>query len=227
MQPYFPSQIDPINAVIFDLDGVLMDSEWIAFIVWQEVVRELGGSLPDATFVRMTGTSMEESARLVMEASAVQFEVKPVTDDVWQRIVQRLRTNVTPMVGARELVEQLAARGIPLAIASNSLSWYIDDALHGLKLEQYFPIRVSVDQVAQGKPSPDVYLEAARQIGAAPERCLAVEDSPIGFQAAVSAGMRVIAVPHPLVGRNGYDSALRVYHSLADALPELAELMGW
>lgn len=210
-----------IQAVIFDLDGVLMDSEWLAFQVWRELAARHGGRLAETDYPGMIGISAEETAAYVMAKTAVSFDVTQSCAWVWERIIERMKTEIEPLPGSSELVSSLTSWGYPLAIASNSLSGYIDTALAGLRLEAYFPIRVGIDQVSQGKPAPDVYLTAAERLGVRPENCLAIEDSRVGVQAAAFAGMRVIAVPGPHDHENGFHHAWRVMPTLMDVKKQL------
>ncbi len=208
------TQQNAVQAVVFDLDGVLMDSEWLGFQGWCQWVEARGGYLPEASFPGMTGLTAEETALYVMKHSGLTFDVAESCAWVWDWLYDRVRKNSVPMPGAVDLVRGLSERGFPLAIASNSLESYIDCALEGLGLSDYFPVRVSIEQVAQGKPAPDVYLRAADLLGVPPARCLAVEDSRVGLQAAVSAGMRVIAVPGAHDHADGFHGAWRIYRSL-------------
>jgi len=216
-----------VKAVIFDLDGVLMDSEWIAFQAWQEVVEGYGGRLEDSAFAGVVGLTQEHSAEYIMESAGLRFDVAESCERAWERTIERLKTEIKPLPGSIELVRALAARGCPLAIASNAITPYIDSALVGLGLTDFFPIRVGIDQVARGKPEPDVYLSAAGRLGIDPRGCLAVEDSRVGVQAAAAAGMRVIAVPdrRDLDKANGYHDAWRIYPSLVAVKEALDEII--
>lgn len=214
-----------IQAVVFDLDGVLMDSEWLAFHAWREVVEARGGRLEADAFPGMLGISAEATAEYVMRRTGVTFDVTESVAYTWQWMLDRLKTDVEPLPGAVELVRGLAQERFPLAIASNGLSGYIENAMTGLKLTPFFPVRVGVDQVAQGKPAPDVYLEAARRLGVEPARCLAIEDSRVGVQAAASAGMRVIAVPDRRDPGKSYPGAWRIYPSLVEVRQDLAQII--
>jgi HAD superfamily hydrolase (TIGR01509 family) len=214
-----------IQAVIFDLDGVLMNSEVVAFKVWQELAERHGGTLDESAFQGMIGISAEETAEYVMRHAHVVFDVTEGCAWAWQRVIERLRDEIEPLPGSTELVRQLAECGCKLAVASNSLAYYIDICLESIGLAEYFPVRVAIDQVAQGKPAPDVYLRAAQLLSVPPGRCLAIEDSRVGVQAAASAGMRVLAVPGPHDHKNGFDQAWRMYHSLEQVKENLADVL--
>ncbi len=215
------------QAVIFDLDGVLMDSEWLAFQAWQELAAAHGGKLSKRCFSGMVGLSQENTALYVMEKSGAKFGVAEASAYIWQAVIAGLAQQIEPLPGAVDLVRTLAERGVPLAIASNGYKAYIDSALDGLRLSGHFPVRVGIDQVAEGKPAPDVYLRAAQELGVDPQRCLAVEDLRVGMQAAYAAGLRVIAVPDQRDPEyaSGFDQAWQVYPSLVQVKSELEMLL--
>lgn len=215
-----------IQAAIFDLDGVLVDSEWVAFQAWRDYVEARGGRLDETLYPTMVGISAEETALVVMQHSGLTFDVAESVDWIWTQMGLRLRRKIEPLPGAVDLVRGLKARQLPLAIASNGLTDYIANALTGLGLLEYFPVRASIDQVAEGKPAPDVYLRAAERLGIAPENCLAFEDSRVGVQAADSAGMRVIAIPGRHDHKHGFQRAWRMYDSLVSVNDELDEILG-
>jgi HAD superfamily hydrolase (TIGR01509 family) len=215
-----------LQAVIFDLDGVLMDSEWLGFQAWRELVEAHGGRLQDDDFHRITGTSHARTIEIIRHITGLTFTAQETEVWYWERVDALLRAQAQPLPGAAELVQALAGQGVPLAIASNAALPYINDALDGLGLAGYFPVRAGIDQVARGKPAPDVYLEAARRLGADPTRCLAVEDSRVGAQAAAAAGMRLVAIPdrRDPQPEQGYEMAWRVFPSLVEAKPALLAL---
>jgi HAD superfamily hydrolase (TIGR01509 family) len=214
-----------IQAVLFDLDGVLLDSEWMAFQAWVELAGRHGGTLTEAAFPEMAGTAAELTAEIVMRHTGVSYDIQESVNWTWRKVNEQFKGSVDAIPGAVELVQMLASLGFPLAIASNSPTSYINDALSGLKLSTYFPLRVGADQVVSGKPAPDVYLRAAGQIGVSPARCLVIEDSRIGVQAGAAAGMRVLAVPSKRDIKDGFDIAWKVYPSLGQILNELSEIL--
>jgi HAD superfamily hydrolase (TIGR01509 family) len=220
------SQQREIQAVIFDLDGVLMDSERLAFHAWRQWASLYGGELKESDFSGMIGLTAEDTATYVIERTKASFNMADGCAWTWQWVLDRLREGNQPLPGAVELLSGLTARGYPLAIASNAFTGYIDDALEGLCLSDYFSVRVSVDDVAQGKPAPDVYLSAASRLGCDPRNCLAIEDSRVGLQAATAAGMRVIVVPGAHDHSNGFHAAWRMYPSLVQVSEDLDRILG-
>ena len=185
-----------IEAVVFDLDGVLIDSE----PVWEEVrrrfVAERGGEwAPDAQ-QRIMGMSTGEWARYLSDDLGVRLPPETVAEMVIKAMQDRYREQVPLMPGAVQAVERLAGRW-PLGLASSSPPLLIGTVLDRAGLGGYFTATMSTEQVAHGKPAPDIYLAVADRLGFAPERCAAVEDSANGLRSAAAAGLRVIAVPHP------------------------------
>jgi len=184
-----------IQAVVFDLDGVLLASEEVWDDVREEYVRERGGRY-DAEIQRaMMGMSSTEWSRYLHDVAGVPDEPDEINRAVVQRMLDRYRERLPLIDGAVEAVERMAAR-YPLGLASSSNRELIDTVLEVSGLARYFRATVSSEEVAHGKPAPDVYLEAARRLGVAPERCAAVEDSHGGIRSAKAAGMRVIAIPN-------------------------------
>jgi HAD superfamily hydrolase (TIGR01509 family) len=214
-----------VQAVIFDLDGVLMNSEWLAYLVWREYVEQKGGRLDESAHPSMIGLTAEATAEYVMRQTGITFDVTEGCAWIWNRTIERLKTEIDPLPGAADLVRALAERGVPLAIASNSPGYYIDASLKGLGLETYFPVRSAVDQVPNGKPAPDIYLRAAELLGIAPQHCLAVEDSQVGLQSATAAGIRVAAVPAPHDRLDGFQGAWKIYNSLVQLCEEVDALL--
>ncbi|HZD03092.1 MAG TPA: HAD family phosphatase [Actinomycetes bacterium] len=181
-------------AVIFDLDGVLIDSE----PVWEEVRREYvarhHGRWQADSQTRLMGMSTPEWAAYLSGELGVQRPAETVATEVTELVGERYRERPPLLPGAVEAVRRLAARW-PLGLASSSPPRLIDLALDLARLDELFQVRVSTEQVGHGKPAPDVYLEAAARLGEAPAACVAVEDSSNGVRSAAAAGMRVIAVP--------------------------------
>jgi HAD superfamily hydrolase (TIGR01509 family) len=185
-----------IDAVVFDLDGVLIDSE----PVWEEVRRDFvaehhGRWLPDSQH-RLMGMSTPEWAQYLAEDLRVGLPPEEVVSAVVDRMARRYAAELPVLPGAVEAVRRLAERW-PLGLASSSPRSLIDTVLGATGLTSLFAATVSTEETEHGKPAPDVYLAAAAKLGAQPAACVAVEDSGNGIRAAASAGMRVIAVPHP------------------------------
>jgi HAD superfamily hydrolase (TIGR01509 family) len=185
-----------IEAVVFDLDGVLVDSEPVWEQVRRQVVAEHGGHwLPDAQ-QRLMGMSTGEWARYLSQDLGVGLPPPAVTAAVIERMQARYREGVPLMPGAAEAVRRLAARW-PLGLASSSPPVLIGAVLDGAGLRECFTATLSTEQVSRGKPAPDIYLAVTDLLGFPPQACAAVEDSTNGLRSAAAAGLQVIAVPHP------------------------------
>jgi len=207
-----------IEAVVFDLDGVLIDSE----PVWEEVrrglVAERGGHWAPDSQRRLMGMSTPEWARYLSQDLGVGLPPDQVAATVIDRMAARYREHLPLMPGAAEAVQRLAARW-PLGLASSAPAVLIDTVLEAAGLRPYFQVTMSTEQVPHGKPAPDIYLAVTSRLGVEPARCAAVEDSSNGLRSAAAAGMRVIAIPHP---RYPPDPDALAVASLV--LPTLAEL---
>jgi HAD superfamily hydrolase (TIGR01509 family) len=184
-----------IDAVVFDLDGLLLDSEEVWDAVRKRLVLERGGRY-DAEIQRaMMGMSSIEWSRYLHDVAGVADEPEEISAEVVRRMLAAYREHLPLVPGAVDAVQRLAER-FTLAVASSSNRELIDAVLDVAQLHPFFAATVSSEEVAQGKPAPDVYLEAAGRLGIEPRRCAAVEDSHGGIRSAKSAGMRVVAIPN-------------------------------
>ena len=182
------------DAVVLDLDGVLVDSEE----AWDEARRELvadrGGEWTEGATHAMLGMSSPEWSAYVRDELGVDMAPEEISDAVVERLLAGYRRGLPLLPGAVEAVRALAARW-PLGLASSSNAPVIALVLEESGLDDVIRAWVSSEEVARGKPAPDVYLEAARRLGVEPARCVAVEDSSNGLRAAAAAGTAVVAVP--------------------------------
>jgi len=185
-----------IEAVVFDLDGVLIRSEEVWDEVRERFTRERGGRYDEEIQRAMMGMSSPEWSRYLHDTAGVPDEPDEINAEVVRRMLGAYETALPLIEGAQDAVRRLAAE-FRLAVASSSNRPLIDAVLRAAGLESYFEATVSSEEVAHGKPAPDVYLEAARRLGAEPGHCAAVEDSHGGIRSAKAAGMRVIAIPNP------------------------------
>ena len=184
-----------IEAVVFDLDGVVVDSEHLWDEVREQLARERGGRWHDRAQADMMGMSSPEWSAYMHDVIGLGDNPAAIVDEVVRRLLERYRAELPLVEGAVEAVRRLARR-YPLAVASSSNRPVIDAVLAEAGIAPLFAATVSSEEVARGKPAPDVYLEAARRLGVEPARCAAVEDSSNGLRAAHAAGMRVLAYPN-------------------------------
>jgi HAD superfamily hydrolase (TIGR01509 family) len=185
-----------IDAVVFDMDGVIVDSEQVWDDVRERYTRESGGTYTESATRDMMGMSSLEWSRYMAETLGVPGPPEEINAAIVALMLERYGESPPLIDGAVSAVRRIAARW-PLAIASSSNPELIEVVLRSAGLQDAFPVSVSSQEVARGKPAPDVYLEAARRLGIEPSRCAAVEDSHNGIRAAKAAGMRVLAVPNP------------------------------
>jgi HAD superfamily hydrolase (TIGR01509 family) len=206
------------QAVVFDLDGVLVDTEQVWDDVREQLALESGGRWHAGAQADMMGMSSTEWSRYMRDVIGVPGTAHEISEQVVGRMLDRYEQELPLIRGAVEAVRRLAAR-FPLAIASSSNRPLIDAVLAGARIADLFTVTVSSEEVARGKPAPDVYLEAARRLGFAPTSCAAVEDSANGIRSAHAAGLRVCAIPN-----RHYPPAPDVLALASVVLPSLADL---
>jgi HAD superfamily hydrolase (TIGR01509 family) len=185
-----------IDAVVFDLDGVILETEQLWDEVREGLARERGGRWSDQATAEMMGMSSSEWSSYMHDALGVVDPPERINREVVRRMLDRYAQRLPLIDGAVEAVERLGARW-PLGLASSSNRELIDLALEVSGLASSFRATVSSEEVARGKPAPDVYLEAARRLEIEPNRCAAIEDSANGIRSADAAEMLVVAIPNP------------------------------
>jgi HAD superfamily hydrolase (TIGR01509 family) len=212
-----------VEAVIFDLDGVLVDSEALWDAAREAFTQEAGGRWHENAQRDMMGMSSLEWSRYMHEELGVPLAPEEIDAGVVRRMEVLYRERLPLIPGAREAVERLSRW--PLGLASSANRPLIDLALELSSLAPSFSVTVSSGEVPRGKPAPDVYLEAARRLGVDPGRCAAVEDSENGILAARAARMRVIAIPNRAFppGPEALEQADVVLESVEDLQPSVAE----
>ena len=183
-----------LQAVLFDMDGLLIDSEPLWFEVETEVMARLGGTWTPVDQETLLGSSLDNAVRYFMERAAVPADPTEVGDWMVSGIVGKVRDHgVRIMPGATELVAAVAAAGLPHALVTSSQRRFVDAVLARTGLR--FPVVVTGSDVSRGKPDPEPYLLATRRLEVAPAGCLVLEDSITGVTAAEAAGCFVVAVP--------------------------------
>jgi HAD superfamily hydrolase (TIGR01509 family) len=187
--------LSAIEAVVFDLDGVIVDSEHVWDEVREELAHERGGRWHDYAQADMMGMSAPEWSRYMHDVIGLRESPADLNEEVVRRLLARYEKRLPMIDGAVEAVRRIAD-SYRLALASSSNREVIDAVLARAGLALLFEITVSSEEVPRGKPAPDVFLEAARRLDVPPERCAAIEDSENGIRAAHAAGMRVVAIPN-------------------------------
>jgi HAD superfamily hydrolase (TIGR01509 family) len=213
-----------IEAVVFDLDGVIVDSEQVWDEVRERYTNESGGTYTTTAARDMMGMSSLEWSRYMAEQLGVPGTPEEINAAIVAAMLERYGEAPPLIPGAVEAVRRCAERW-PVAVASSSNPELIDVVLRAASLRDLIAVVVSSQEVERGKPAPDVYLEAARRLGVAPSSCAAVEDSHNGIRSAEAAGMRVIALPNPHFppDDDALASAAVVLRSIADLTPAVVD----
>jgi HAD superfamily hydrolase (TIGR01509 family) len=196
-----------VFAVIFDFDGTILDSEAAEYQSHKRFFADYGVTLSPEEWC--TGIGIVQPDTHWFDWLCGRCEPAPTFQLFRERTRRYFREalRLEPMPGVAELIGALDAAGVPRAIASTASSEWVRGAVSRLNLTQSFSAIVTGDDVRRGKPAPDVYLEAARRLNIAPERCVALEDSGPGVASAKAAGMKVVAIPHTLSRSHSFDGA--------------------
>jgi HAD superfamily hydrolase (TIGR01509 family) len=213
-----------IQAILFDLDGLMVDSEPHSLRSWAAVLAERGVQLDQLTIDSILGLRIDATARTLIDKYHLPDTVPGLGDAKTEYQIAHLDGNVPLMPGLLELLDEIDQRGLKKAIASSGMRRYVEAVLRVNGLLDRFSVIITGDQVAHGKPAPDVFLAAARALNVEPRHCLVLEDAPAGVRAAKAGGMTCIAIPDHSVAHLDLSQADRTMASLNDvraALPQL------
>jgi HAD superfamily hydrolase (TIGR01509 family) len=205
-----------IKAILFDLDGLMFDSEPHSLASWEAVLEERGITLDQPTIDSILGQRIDATARTLIDKYHLPDTAQSLADAKTAYQITHLAGKVKPMPGLIELLDEIDRRGMPKAVASSGIRPYVEAVLRVNGLLDRFSVIITGDQVAHGKPAPDVFLAAARALNVEPSDCLVLEDAPNGVQAAKAAGMMCIAVPDHSVAQLDLSQADQVVASLSD-----------
>ncbi len=214
-----------VQAVVFDLDGLMVDSEPLAEQAWRRVLSRYGHELDAETISSMVGRRLTDSARLVKERYGLATSVEEVASEKSQEFTGLLAGNLRPMPGLSELLAAIDRRGLIRAVATSSGTRYAQIALREIGAADGFAAVVTGDDVPRGKPAPDIYLAAAGALSLPPAACLALEDSLHGVHAAKAAGMVCVAVPNELTAGLDLSAADQILPSLTAVKQRLDSLL--
>jgi putative hydrolase of the HAD superfamily len=206
-----------IAAVLFDFDGVLVDTEWAIYQAWLRTFNAHGHELPLAVYTRCIGSDFAtwSPKTHLEELSGLAFDWHDLDARRQEEILRDLAEEKT-MPGVIELLEHLDAKGVRRAVVSSSSHHWVDGWLEKLAFADRFETVVCRGDAPQIKPAPDLYLEAARRLGLSPAECLVIEDSYNGVKSAKAAGMRVWVVPNRVTGSLDFAAADRIFPSLLE-----------
>ena len=215
-----------IEAILFDLDGLMVDSEPHSFASWRAVMAQRGIDYDYATFELTLGLSLPDTADLLGERYRLTGQSAELIHDKTEYQITQLDGNVQPMPGLIALLDAIDHFGLKKAVASSGRRRYVNAVLAATHLDRRFGTIVSGDDVVNSKPAPDIFLAAAQALHVDPAQCLVLEDAPAGVQAAKAAGMVCFAVPNDYTRRLDLSQAAAIMSSLFEveaSLPRLTE----
>lgn len=214
-----------IEAIIFDLDGLMIDTEPLAQQAWDRVLQDHGRKLDEKTFASMIGLRLEESSIVVRDAFELATSPSELAKSEQMYMAQIMEAGIPRMPGLRRLLDEIERLKLPWAVATSSRREYAVHVLDQLDLLKRCQAIVGGDEVDKGKPAPDVYLLAAKRLDIDPVRCLALEDSVPGINAAATAGMLTVAVPNGDTASGNFEKAAFVYQSLFEVADDLENIL--
>lgn len=207
------------QAIVFDMDGLMVDSEPVARRGWEIVLASYGRELDQTTYERMVGRRLEESSAIVINAFNLSTSVEELAA-IKEAEMTKLRAEGLPvMPGLHSLVNYLNEQDVPWAVATSSRRHYALDVLDQLGLSDSCRAVAAGNEVEHGKPAPDIYLLAAERLNIPPKQCLALEDSVPGGKAVLAAGMTLAAIPNGHTTPADFPFAHYVFDSLNDVIP--------
>jgi HAD superfamily hydrolase (TIGR01509 family) len=188
----------PVKAVVFDMDGLLVDTEQVIFRAMQVTAEAAGREMPFGTFQRMVGLTHAKSDEILVEHFGAEFDLAGWSEEISRHFRQALAAGIALKAGAVEILDHLDAIGMPRAIATSSTLTSVHASLGPHGLVERFDALITRDVQTRGKPHPEPFLKAAEALGVHPADCLALEDSHNGVRAASAAGMMTVMVPDML-----------------------------
>ena len=217
-------QSNLIKGIIFDLDGVMLDSEAISMQVWRDILSEYNVTLSNEDYGVIIGMSSIPAAEFITKQTGAPVDAKEMMRTHWDEVILAVQKSGVAEAGLFDLLDKFSALSLPLAVASNSPSHYVHSVLDALEVHDIFETVICANEISHSKPHPEIYLKAAEGINIAPHQCLAIEDSPIGLKAALAAGMRCAVIPNRHINNPNYEGAYSQYPTLShlsDNLPTL------
>jgi HAD superfamily hydrolase (TIGR01509 family) len=216
-----------VKAVVFDMDGLMLDTEPLYKVSWQNAANRLGYHISNELFFTLLGKNNSDSERIVLEALGQDFpidEFKGLWPEIWRDLV--LSNGIKPKEGLYEFLDFLDLRSIPFGVATSSDEMDAHLSLKSVNIIERLKFIITGDKIDNGKPAPDIYLEAAKILAVEPAFCIALEDSSSGAKAAISAGMTTIVIPDLVKPTEEIAaSAFAVLSSLAEAKTMVENLL--
>ncbi|NIM93991.1 MAG: HAD-IA family hydrolase [Anaerolineales bacterium] len=217
--------MNKIRASILDLDGVMIDSEPISLRAWQELLSPYGRSLTEDDYQLLIGHDADTAARFIQGKMNVGLTVEDIINQHEQLRMDIIKDEAEPIEGLFDLLAAFHSRKLLTGVASNSRSTYVHYTLDTIGLGETFNCVISSDQVDNGKPAPDLYLAAARCLEIEPAMCLAIEDSSVGLESALAAGMHCVVVTNGENRYGDFSGAYSIYNSLMEITEDVDRII--
>jgi HAD superfamily hydrolase (TIGR01509 family) len=213
-----------MNALIFDMDGLMIDTERLYFETEREMARGFGREVKDETLWKMMGRSPVESLSVFAEDLGLAVPALELARMREEKMAEKMKVDLAPMRGLREIIDAFSGR-LKLAIATGSPRRLMDIALEGLGIREKFEVLQTSEEIAHGKPHPDIYLRTAERLGCAPGECIVLEDSGNGARAGVAAGCYTIAIPSEYTKDQDFGGVQFVAKDLIEAQRHIERMM--
>ncbi|OHD53897.1 MAG: HAD family hydrolase [Spirochaetes bacterium GWF1_51_8] len=213
----------PVRAVIFDMDGLMIDSERLYFEVEREIASDYGKTVPETTLWKMMGRSPLEAVKIFVEELGLPVSPKELLEIRDGIMKQKMLAELGPMPGLFDILRALDGK-YALAVATGAPTRFLDIALDKLDIRRYFKVLQTSDGIAHGKPDPEIYLETAKKLGLPPSECAVLEDSSNGARSAKSAGCLTIAVPNEFTRLQDFSFVDKIVKNLFEASEYIARL---
>lgn len=210
-----------IRAIVFDMDGLMVNTEHLYWEVAREIAAEHGKSVSDQTLRKTMGRERLASVRIIVEEAGLPLDPEEVMHRRERMMAERLGRGVEPMPGLREILARFHGR-LKLAVATSSPRMLVDATLPGLGIDGYFDAITAGDEITRGKPDPEIYLKTVSKLKVDPAACVVLEDAPAGALAGWRAGAYVIAVPSPLTAEEDFS---KIAHQRVNNLFEAADII--
>ena len=208
---------ESLQAVVFDLDGLLVNTEDLYEVAGQRLLARRKLTMTDALRIEMMGRPLPDSMQLLIETHQLDEGVQSLQAECETDMKELIDEHMQTTQGVNDLLQQLAAAGLPAAVATSGLRHYAEDVLHRCQITEHFRFVLTAEDIENGKPAPDIYLLAAEQLGIAASRMMVLEDSQHGCRAAISAAAYAVAVPNRHTTGHDFSGAALVADSLADS----------
>jgi HAD superfamily hydrolase (TIGR01509 family) len=215
-----------IQAILFDLDGLMVDSESHSLASWNAVLATRGIVLEQAVIDRMFGTRLIDTAHMLVKLYGLGDQPTALAREKEEYQITHLHGRIKPMPGLFELLDAIDKKGLQKAIASSGVRSYVTAVLEEVGLTKHFATLVTGNDVVNGKPAPDIFLTAAWALQVEPSQCLVLEDAPNGIHAAKAAGMRAVAIPNAHTRELDFSAADWVLPSLDAVRDHFDSLLG-